>query len=273
MKPDSACASWTSSAGNRARHEPVVGRDGEGHRDPEQRLDHDEVPDLDGVGEDQQREQRVERGARDVGAEHQPRARQPVRPDAADQEERDEREHLRAEHDSHLGRVVRQVRHEQRERDDHDAVAHRAGGLGEPEVAEVVVPQDAEALSHGPEAIPHRAPGTLTRPPMTDLPIARNTALLSAVARGELGDAAAPGGGGVDHARAGAGHRRAARPWAGDRARLRRARGAVRRAGDGPPRARAGAGGRVRDGSGRGRGRGRRVRDRESPCWCSQPSS
>ena len=39
-----------------------------------------------------------------------------------------------------------------------------ATGLGEPEVAEVVVPQDAEALSHGPEPIPDGAPGTLTRP-------------------------------------------------------------------------------------------------------------
>ena len=51
-----------------------------------------EVPDLDGAGEDQRGEQRVQREADQVGDDHHPVARQAVGPHPADQQEPDERE-------------------------------------------------------------------------------------------------------------------------------------------------------------------------------------
>jgi hypothetical protein len=109
--------------------------------------------------------QPVQGGARDVGRHHHPRARQAVRPYAADQKERDERQELCEQDDSDIRRVVRQVGDEQGERDDHDAVTHRARALREPEVAEVVVSQNAQALSQEKETTSGRPVGTLTRLP------------------------------------------------------------------------------------------------------------
>ena len=86
--------------GHRLRHQPGVGRPEERLGGAEQRLDHDDVPDLDGAGEDQHREQRVQREADQVGDDHHAVARQPVGPHAADQQERDERQRRRREHDA-----------------------------------------------------------------------------------------------------------------------------------------------------------------------------
>jgi hypothetical protein len=85
----------------------------------------------------------VQAGADDVRRDHQPRPRQAVGPDPADQEERHQRDQLRPEHDADVGGVAGQVRDEQRQRDDHDAVAHHARPLREPEVPEGGVPQDS----------------------------------------------------------------------------------------------------------------------------------
>ena len=79
-----------------------------------------------------------------------------------------------------LGGVVREVRDEQREGDDHDAVADRAGasgrarGCGSRGGAGRAAALSSARTTTGP------ATGTLPRSAMTDLPIARNTALLSA---------------------------------------------------------------------------------------------
>jgi len=86
--------------------------------------------------------------ASSTSGDHDLRPPQPVRPHAADQEEAHQRQELGGQHDADVGRVLREVRHEQRERHDHDAVAHRARGLREPEVAEVAMAQDAEAFPH-----------------------------------------------------------------------------------------------------------------------------
>ena len=75
----------------------------------------------------------------------------------------DERQELREQDDSDVRRAARQVCDEQGERDDDDAVTHRARALREPEVAEVVVSQNAQALSHGKETTTGRPMGTLTR--------------------------------------------------------------------------------------------------------------
>jgi len=79
----------------------------------------------------------------DVGGHHQARPRQAIGPDATDQEERDQRQHLRREHDADVGGAAGEVRHEQREGDDHDAVAEHAGARREPQVPERGVAQDA----------------------------------------------------------------------------------------------------------------------------------
>ena len=146
---------------HRARQQTGVGGAEERLGRAEQRLDHHEMPDLHHVGEDQGGQQPVQRGAHEVGGDHQAGARQPVGPDAADQQERHERERLRAEHEPDVGRAARQVGHEQGERDDDQAVADHAGGLRQPHVAECRAAQDAQA-----GAAPTRpaAPAAAVRP-------------------------------------------------------------------------------------------------------------
>ena len=116
--------------GHGLRHQPGVGRAEERLGRAEQRLDHDDLPDLDGAGEDQHRQQRVQREAHEVGDDHHPVARQPVGPHAADQQEADERQRVRREHDADVGRRA-DLGDVQRERDEHDAVADRARRLAE----------------------------------------------------------------------------------------------------------------------------------------------
>ena len=139
------------------RHEPGVGRAEERLGGAEQRLDHDEVPDLDPAGEDQRREQRVEREADQVGRDHHPVTRQPIRPDPAEQQERDHRQRGGGQHDADVGGRA-DVGHIQRERDEHDLVADGAGGLTDEEVAEVSLGEDAHGAARArPRAALHAA--------------------------------------------------------------------------------------------------------------------
>ena len=78
-------------------------------------------------------------------ANHHALAREPVRPDAADQEKSDQREEVCGEDDAHLRGVVGELRDVEGDGDDDHRVAHRARALAEPEVAKVVVAEDAEA--------------------------------------------------------------------------------------------------------------------------------
>ena len=103
-RADVALACWISLLGHGLRHQPVVGRAEERLGGAEQRLDHDELPDLDAAGEDQRRQQRVQREAHEVGHDHHAVARQAVGPHAAEQEEADQRQRVRREHEPEVGR-------------------------------------------------------------------------------------------------------------------------------------------------------------------------
>jgi hypothetical protein len=103
---------------------------------------------LDGIGEDQRREQQVQRRAHDVGGDHQLRAREAVGPYAADEQEGDERDGLRPEHEADVRRAAGEVGDEQRERDDDEPVADDARRLREPHVPERRVAKDAELSPH-----------------------------------------------------------------------------------------------------------------------------
>ena len=186
---------------HRARHEARVGRLENACAVPKQRLDHDDLPDLHRVREDERRRAACGAHARATSvAIISARARQAVRPDAADQEEGDQRQHVRRQHDAHLGGVVREVGDEQRDGDDHDAVAERAGASGRARGCgnrggggRAGAPSSAERLPTGAgyAGPPRHGPSCRSR---------RNTALLSAVARRELGHAPAAGRRGLDHA-------------------------------------------------------------------------
>ncbi len=87
------------------------------------------MPDPHGAGEDEQREQGVEDEAGEVGRDHHPLTRQPVGPDAADEQEGDEWNGRGGEHQPEIGGAAGQLHDEQGEGDEHDAVADHARGL------------------------------------------------------------------------------------------------------------------------------------------------
>ena len=139
-------ACWISASGTVCGSSPfAAGRKNASAR-AEQRLDRDQLPDLDGAREDQRGQQRVQREAHEIGHDHHAVARQPVGPHAAEQQECDQRQARRREHEPEIGRAARQFDHEQRQRDDHDAVADHARRLRQPEVAEVAMAQHAQLL-------------------------------------------------------------------------------------------------------------------------------
>jgi hypothetical protein len=90
----------------------------------------------------------VEGEADEVGHDHQPVARDPVGPDAADQHEPDERDRVGGEDDAEVGRIAGQVDDEQRQRDGHDPVAEHAREAGQPEQPEVAVAEGREQVRH-----------------------------------------------------------------------------------------------------------------------------
>jgi hypothetical protein len=132
--------------GNRLRHEAGVRGAVERLGGPECRLDHGDVPDLDGAGEDQRGQERVQREADEVGRHDDQVPGQPVRPHAADEEEADERHGVGGEHDPDVARRA-DVGHVQRERHEHDPVADRAQALAEEQESEVAM---AEQRAHHP---------------------------------------------------------------------------------------------------------------------------
>ena len=115
----------------------------------EEDADDHEVPDADLAGDDQQRQQRVQRKAREVGRDDEPVARQAVGDDAADEQEADERQAVGRQHEAEVGRAARQVDDEQRERDADDVVAERARRVGEPQQAKVAVAKDSQQVTQG----------------------------------------------------------------------------------------------------------------------------
>ena len=129
---------------HRLRQQSVGGGAEERLGGAEQRLDHDELPDPELAGDDQGGEQRVQGEAREVGHDHHAMARQAVGPHAADQHEADQRQGVRSQHQAEVGRAAGQIDHEQGEGDGHDAVADHARRLGEPQEAEIAVPENSQ---------------------------------------------------------------------------------------------------------------------------------
>ena len=71
-----------------------------------------------GSGDDQRRARALRREAHEVGGEHHPLARQPIRPHPAEQHEQHERHRLRREHDPEVAeRAELEDRERQRDRD------------------------------------------------------------------------------------------------------------------------------------------------------------
>ena len=91
-------------------------------------------------------EQRVHQRPHDVGDDHHAMPRQPVGPDAAQDEERDERDGMGGEHEADVGRRP-DLGHVQRERDEHEPVTDRARALPQPEQAELSLSQDVHHRS------------------------------------------------------------------------------------------------------------------------------
>jgi hypothetical protein len=88
----------------------------------------------------------VQHEAHEVGHDGDEVARQPIREDAADEQEGDQRQAVRGQDEAEVGRAARQVDDEQRERDRDDAIADDARRVGEPQQAKVAVAQDAQEL-------------------------------------------------------------------------------------------------------------------------------
>ena len=94
------------------------------------------------AGEDQDGEQRVQAEADQVGGDDHEVARQPVGPDAADQQEADQRHRVAREHDPDVARRA-DVRDVDRERDEDQPVAECARALAEQQQPEVAVTEQA----------------------------------------------------------------------------------------------------------------------------------
>ena len=107
------------------------------------------MPDAHLAGDDQHREQRVQREAHEVGRDDDAMARQAVGEDAADEQEADQRQAVGGEDEAEVGRAAGQLDDEQRERDRDDAIADDARRVGEPQQAKVAVAQDAQQVSGG----------------------------------------------------------------------------------------------------------------------------
>ena len=100
----SARASWISSSRRDLRHQARIRGLEERACGAEQQLDHDHLDDRRAARQDQDREHRVQRRAGEVGGDHDPVAREPVGPHAAEQQQRDQRHGLRGQHEPEVGR-------------------------------------------------------------------------------------------------------------------------------------------------------------------------
>jgi hypothetical protein len=102
------------------------------------------VPDAHGPGGDEQRQRGVQHAPGDIAGDHQLLARQPVGDHPAQQHERDQRQRVRPENHAHVARVAGQPRHVQADRHQDQRIADDAGGLAQPQQAELARAQDGE---------------------------------------------------------------------------------------------------------------------------------
>ena len=112
------------------RDDPGRGGEEERGRPTGDELQHDEVPELGGVGQEQRRDGQLREPADDVRAHHHELAREPVRHDPPDEQEDHLRDHSRREHDPERGRRAGQVEDGERERDRSDRAPEERGRCG-----------------------------------------------------------------------------------------------------------------------------------------------
>ena len=114
------------------RNDAGRGRHEERGCNPPYARDTDDVPDLRSAGQQEDRERALRRGADEVRGDHHDVARDPVGPDASDDEEEDLRQEARREHDPEVGRRPRQADDGERQRNRSDRAAeHRDRAAGE----------------------------------------------------------------------------------------------------------------------------------------------
>ena len=114
----------------------------------ERSLDHHDLPNLNRAGEDQCGQKCMQARAREVGDDHDPVARQPVRPHAAKQDQRHQGQGLGPQHEAEIGRRTCALGDEQRQRDRDRAIADRTGRLTKEQISKTRVAQDAQIRLH-----------------------------------------------------------------------------------------------------------------------------
>ena len=115
-------ARWRRSARDRLRHEPGRGRVEERLRGAVDRHQDQQVPDLRPTGDEKHPDRRLRAGTNAVGRQHHDVPRQPVGPDAADEQEDDHRDHPRREHQPERRRGALELQDGEGERDRHQLV-------------------------------------------------------------------------------------------------------------------------------------------------------
>jgi hypothetical protein len=96
-------------------------------------------------GDQEDGDRRLDRAADAVGREHHQLARQPVGPDAADEEQHDADAGAEREDQAEVGGAAADVKHCERERDEDEAVAERRSRTAEPDEAVGAVTERSEA--------------------------------------------------------------------------------------------------------------------------------
>src|SRR6266545_859961 len=148
-RPRIAFACWRRGGLTVAGTSPVAAVE-ERFRDPVDGDQDDQVPELGGAAQQKDGGRQLDGASDDVGAEHDQLPRQPVGPDAADEDEGDERERMSGEDDAERGGgAVKGLDDRERERDRHEPVPECRGRLPEPEQAKLPLPQRPERVDPG----------------------------------------------------------------------------------------------------------------------------
>jgi hypothetical protein len=136
------------SLGDRLGQKTGVRRLEERPRCPEKRLDHDHLGHGGAAGEDQHCQDRVERGPREVGRDHDPLARDAVGPHAAEEDQGDQRQGLGGQHHAEIRCRAGPLSDVESQRNDHDLIADGARRLAKEQVSKISVAQNAQVLRH-----------------------------------------------------------------------------------------------------------------------------
>ena len=115
----------------------------------------EDLPELGGIRDQQPGEDALTHQARDVGADHHPAPRQPVREDAACQKEQDLRKRPGCRDEAEIGDGARDVEHGERKRERNHPRSEPRDGLAEEEKPELALAEGAERLGqpHGPRLL------------------------------------------------------------------------------------------------------------------------